>query len=52
MVLAKDGTGWLTLKARHRTPEPLERDLGFIRLRGTKADVPVDDKGKPIRTDV
>jgi hypothetical protein len=52
MRLAKDGTEWLTLKARHRTPEPLKRDLGFIQTRGTKAAVPVDDKGKPVKTDV
>lgn len=52
MRLSPNGAEWLTLKARHRTPEPLKRDLGFIQMRGTKAAVPVDDRGKPVRTDV
>ena len=52
MRLARNGTEWLTLKARHRTPEPLERDLGFIQLRGTRTAVPVDDRGTPAKIDV
>lgn len=52
MVLSSSGAGWLTLKARHRTPDPLARDLGFIQLRVTTTAVPVDDRGKPVRTDV
>jgi hypothetical protein len=52
MTLSKDGAEWITLKARHRTPEPLKRDLAFIQMRGPKAAVPVDDRGKPVRNDV
>jgi hypothetical protein len=46
------GTAWLTLKAGHR------KALGFLRMtlfskpRRTMAAVPVDDRGKPIKTDV
>jgi hypothetical protein len=52
MRLAPNGTEWLTLKARHRNPDPHKTAMEFEKLRGTMVAAPVDDRGKPVKNDV